>query len=302
MAKKIPNSKKNKRSTTTTKFKRPARTPNNPPMSASQKHSLTWATVLEPAPNPKVITSADLRKRIVAVGLPWRVQDKKTGIELLLIPPGTFQMGASKGDKDAEDSEKPTHSVTISKPFYLGRTHVTCEQWILVNHKEKKYQEHRRFHMQGQSLANDPVTRLPWKFCHEFCKKTGFELPTEAQWEYACRAESITPIYGPLGQIAWFKDNCNIRDVPYAVGKKKPNGFGLYDMLGNLEQWCADWFGQNFYQMCKAGVTDPTGPKSGIDRVLRGSIWFEPKSRCRASLRQCGDEDRYTGFRVAKNL
>ena len=124
---------------------------------------------------------------------------------------------------------------------------------------------------QGVGILGKPVERVSWNDCDAFCKKTKLRLPTEAEWEYACRAGQRTPRYGELDKIAWHRGNS--QDTTHAVGTKKANGFGLYDMLGNVWEWVNDWYGA----YTADEQTNPQGPSSGSRRVLRGGSWnFSP--------------------------
>lgn len=221
-------------------------------------------------------------------------------MELVLIPPGSFFMGDDKG----EDDEKPVHKVTITRPFYLGKDLVTQEQWQAVmgsgnpsSHKGPK----------------NPVESIDWLTCQKFIEKLNtkpqttsgrFRLPTEAEWEYACRAGSTTRYsFGDseadLGQYAWFSGNSAEQSHP--GGLKKPNAWGLYDMHGNLWQWCADWYGGDYYQISPGN--DPGGPQSGRQRVQRGGSWLFGPEFCRSAARSIGrPTGSYTvvGLRVAR--
>ena len=225
--------------------------------------------VLEQNPDPKVVTDADFFKRIMETKLPWRVKDIATGIEMLLVPPGTFMMGASPGDTQASDGEKPAHEVTITKAFYLGRTAVTQAQWL-------KVMDTNPSHFRGELL---PVDSVSWDDCQQFCAKTGMKLPTEAQWEYACRAGTIGATYGDLDLIAWHQGTAG--GTTHAVAGKRPNALGLYDTLGNVWVWCEDWYGS----YSSGSVTNPTGPTTGLRRLLRGGDWLGYSNHCRASQR-----------------
>ena len=205
---------------------------------------------------------------------------KGVKIDLVLIPSGTFMMGG-----DGKDDEKPVHKVTISKPFYIGKYEVTQEQWEAV---------------MGNNPSNfkgpkNPVEQVSWQDCQAFLQKLNdkfassgakFSLPTEAQWEYACRAAG-TAKYGfgdaeaSLGEYAWFGGNAGFKTHP--VGEKKPNGCGLYDMHGNVWEWCADWYDAGYYGQSPA--EDPAGPSSGSYRVLRGGGCIGFASDCRSARR-----------------
>ena len=205
-------------------------------------------------------------------------------MELVLIQPGSFMMGDDKGDAE----EKPVHKVTISKPFYMGKFEVTQEQWQAVMGANPS-------HFKG---AKNPVDRVSWEACQTFIKKLNekfaasgvtFALPTEAQWEYACRAGSSTrdTAFGDseaeLAEYAWFEGNAGGKTHP--VGQKKPNAWGLYDMHGNVWEWCADWYDGNYYK--ESPAIDPTGPTAVTSRVLRGGSWSDPAPYCRSSYRYC---------------
>jgi len=297
-----------------------------------------WAEVIEAEVDPAVVTDPALRDAIKATGLPWRVRDKGTNIEMLLIPPGEFVMGKSRGDDAAYENELPAHDVKLTKAFYLGRCEVTQQQYARVtkltpshfSHPAKptvptlealmadgatKSQAEREVSEAKEKLnawlamqqqpASDakgkewPVEQVSWADCAAFCKKAGFRLPTEAEWEYACRAGTRTPRYGELGEIAWWEQNSN--GETHAVGTKQANALGLHDMIGNVWEWVNDWFGDNYYSTSPS--VNPQGPSSGTYRVLRGGYWVNISNVCRASNRGVDDPD-YSGinvgFRVAR--
>ena len=246
--------------------------------------------VLEQNPDPKVVTDVDFRERITETKLPWRVKDIATGIEMLLVPPGTFMMGASPGESPAFERDKPAHEVTITKAFYLGRTAVTQAQWF-------KVMDTNPSHFRGELL---PVDSVSWDDCQQFCAKTGMKLPTEAQWEYACRAGTKGATYGDLDLIAWHYGNAEYET--HAVGQLQPNALGFFDMLGNVWEWCEDRYGS----YSSGSVTNPTGTTTGTYRLLRGGDWVHNSGHCRASLRfhlSAPDSiffDLFIGFRVVR--
>jgi formylglycine-generating enzyme required for sulfatase activity len=256
-----------------------------------------WAEVLEQNPDPKVVTDADFFKRITATKWPWRVKDKASGMEMLLVPPGKFVMGMSPGDTEAENIEKPAHEVTITKAFYLGRTEVTQVQWMKVmGENPSAFQDCSRESLvakyvnegltkQEAQEKNNPVENVSWDDCQKFCAKTGMILPTEAQWEYACRAGVRKPTYGELDQIAWYKNNSDSTTHP--VAQKAPNALGFYDMIGNIWEWTNDLYEGEYYKSCADGVVDPMGPANSDQRarVLRGGGWIFLAHHCRASFR-----------------
>ena len=295
---------------------------------AATASPLSWAEVLEQNPDPKVVTDADFLKRITETKLPWRVKDKASGMEMLLVPPGKFVMGMSPGDTETQDNEKPAHEVTITKAFYLGRTEVTQEQWMKVMGENPSYfkksnedretmiakyieagltkqeaQEKAGAESNKLATASNPVEKVSWDDCQKFCAKTGMKLPTEAQWEYACRAGVRKPRYGELGQIAWYYGNFPNSNT-HPVAKKAPNALGFYDMIGNVWEWTNDWYEGDYYKSCADGVVDPTGPaQSDWARVLRGGGWYDLADSCRASFRlhiAPGVQNNHFGCRFAR--
>jgi len=249
-----------------------------------------WADALEVEPRASVIADAAIRARISGTGLPWKVRDRVTGIELVLIPPGKYRRGESTDDEDrgAYDDEKPPHEVTISKAFYLGVTEVTQSEWSGVMGSNPSS-------FTGGRL---PVERVSWEDIQPFLQKSsGLRLPTEGEWEYACRAGTTVSRYGELGDVAWYGDNSN--GQTHDVGGKRANPFGLHDMLGNVNEWCSDWYGD----YSSASQTDPQGPSTEGSRVLRGGSWGSNDRNCRASYRfNLAPANRYynIGFRVAR--
>jgi formylglycine-generating enzyme required for sulfatase activity len=219
-------------------------------------------------------------------------------MEFVLIPAGTFMMGSPDSAREADDNERPAHRVTISQPFYLGKYPVTQAQWEAV---------------MGNNLSrfggnpNHPVENVSWDDVHAFLRKLteregggGYGLPTEAQWEYACRAGTETPRYHQdVNAIAWYKENSS--GHPQPVGQKLPNAWGLYDMLGNVREWCHD--GQRDYTA--DAVIDPMGSTgAGADRVIRGGCWIPSAPFVRAAVRiwlRPGDRGADLGFRCASS-
>ena len=204
---------------------------------------------------------------------------KGVKMDFVLIPPGTFTMGSEM------PWSKPAHEVTISKPFYLGVYEVTQAQWkaLLVDNPSNS---------RGDNL---PVENVSWEDCQTFLAQLNemfggvftFRLPTEAEWEYACRAGSKT-IYtfgndrATFKEYAWYNENSENKTHP--VGQKKPNAWGLYDMHGNVSEFCADWY-ERYY--LAAAATDPTGPTTGTVRILRGGSWLDKPWYCRSAGRLC---------------
>lgn len=204
-------------------------------------------------------------------------------------------MGATSDQgSDAESYEKPVHSVTLSN-YYIGETEVTQALWKAVMGRNPSY-------FKGDNL---PVEQVSWNDCQEFIRKlnqkTGndFRLPTEAEWEYAARGGKKSRGYkfagsNTLRDVAWFgqwngrtDDNGNSGEKTHAVKMRSPNELGLYDMSGNVYEWCSDWYSSDYYG--KSSSVNPQGPSSGSGRVLRGGGWLIVARYCRVSSRDYFD-------------
>ena len=242
------------------------------------------------------------------------------GMKLVLISAGEFVMGSPEGEKERmarenspqlrvqrtqpfflrKEKEFPEHKVKITRPFYLGAMEVTQGQW-------KAVMDSNPSGFKGDDL---PVETLSWNSCQEFLKKLSdkegktYRLPTEAEWEYACRAGSTAPYcFGDdearLDEFAW--SGANSDKTTHPVGQKKPNAWGLYDMHGNVCEWCGDRIGE----YAKDTVTDPTGAETG-EGVLRGGSWNDAATKCRSAFRDShiqeysgtNAKDHRNGFRV----
>ncbi len=268
-----------------------------------------WATVLEAVPPVTVVPDATLRDAIVATGYPWRVRDNGTGIEMVLIPPGTFNMGCSASNAyGCWSDESPVHAVTLTNAFYLGRYEVTQAQWTARMGSNPSY-----FQPPNTTTVNTsrPVEWVSWTTIQNFLTATGMRLPTEAEWEYAYRAGTTTAFHGftgylngtnddtLVGNTAWYDANSNSLTRP--VGGKAANGFGLHDMAGNVFEWVNDWYSGSYYATSPS--TNPTGPASGSFRVLRGGSWNDLTRSVRSSSRLYdppGNAFANVGFRVAR--
>ena len=264
----------------------------------------TWAMLLEAMPDSTVVTDANLRAAIVASGFAWRIKDTSSNIEMLLVPAGTFMMGCSAGDAECGGNESPAHQVTLTNAFYMGKTEVTQAQW-----QAKMGSNPSNFSGYSDSPSR-PVEQVSWNMIASaggFMSVTGLRLPTEAEWEYACRAGTTTARYGMLNDIAWY--NGNASGTTHAVATKLPNALGLYDTLGNVWEWCQDWYGP----YSSGSVTNPTGPsgpsgppsapKTGTYRLLRGDGKNGVYDVCRASQRGGHAPDFFYeayGFRAAR--
>jgi formylglycine-generating enzyme required for sulfatase activity len=204
-------------------------------------------------------------------------------MEFVLIKPGSFLMGSESGHND----EKPAHRVTLTRPFYLGRCEVTQDQWQRVMGSNPS----------GFKGANLPVENVSWNDCQDFLaklqKQTGrqFTLPTEAQWEYACRAGTTNTFScgddeASLSRHAWHAFNSGGKTHP--VGQKKPNPWGLYDMHGNVFEWCADWYSESYPG---GDAMNPTGAGSGDRRIIRGGAWLYIPDNLRSADRSFSPPD-----------
>jgi formylglycine-generating enzyme required for sulfatase activity len=232
------------------------------------------------------------------------------GMKLNKIPAGTFLMGSPEGEEGRYDREHQ-HKVTITKAFYMQTTEVTQSQWTAVMGTEPWKGED--YVKEGD---NYPAVYVSWDDAVAYCKKLSekegktYRLPTEAEWEYACRAGTKTTwSFGDdekdLGDYAWYDGNALDIDEKYAhqVGQKTPNAFGLYDMHGNVWEWCHDYYGQYYYK--ESSEKDPPGPASGSSRVSRGGSWVFNSRYTRSAVRKWDDADYRSdnfGFRLVREL
>lgn len=264
----------------------------------------SWATLLEALPDPAVVTNPALRQAIVGTGLAWRVRHTATQIEMLLVPPGTFRMGCSASPQYPCDADEfPSHDVTLANPFYIGRYEVTQTQWT-----DAIASNPSRF----QGLAdspNRPVEQVSFNAVQGFLAGTGLRLPTEAEWEYACRAGTDSAFNNGFDSdllafdLAWTPQNSSGQSYP--VGLKLPNRLGLFDMHGNVFEWVSDFYDPGYYSV--SPVLAPQGPASGPGRVIRGGSWkpgLAQVENVRSSNRWFevpGAAWDNVGFRVARN-
>jgi formylglycine-generating enzyme required for sulfatase activity len=220
------------------------------------------------------------------------------GMELVWCPPGTFWMGSPEDEEGRYDDET-LYEVTLTRGFWIGRYPVTQGQW-----EEVMGSNPSRF---KQSGPNAPVENVSWDDAQEFCRALGqrdgreYRLPTEAEWEYACRAGSTGAwCFGDdeekLGDYAWYLDNSD--EQTHHVGQKRPNAWGIHDMHGSVCECCADW--REDYPAISA--TDPLGPEDGSIRATRGGSWLDDAADCRSAFRDSispGGRISFLGFRVA---
>jgi formylglycine-generating enzyme required for sulfatase activity len=280
-------------------------------------HNLSWtrgeeitAKVTKPAeskPEPKPALLAGQVRTNPADGLSY-----------VWIPPGEFQMGCSPGDDQCFDDEKPQHTVRITRGFWLGQTEVTVGAYKQfaertgISMPGERVMGQRRLNPQWSDLEQ-PMVAVTWTEAKSYCESWAKgRLPTEAEWEYAARAGSTASRYGKLDEIAWYADNSGNERLDSAriwnedagrdldkylsllekngnriprVKQKQPNSWGLHDMLGNVWEWVADWYDENYYQTLSSPAIDPKGPSSGTRRVARGGSWNDFPRNVRASDR-----------------
>lgn len=211
---------------------------------------------------------------------------KGVTFKMIEVKGGTFTMGALPNDEEAYDNEKPAHSVTVSD-FSIGETEVTQLLWQAV-------MENNPSEFKG---ANRPVEKVSWEDCQEFIDKLNsllmeqlkgklFRLPTEAEWEFAARGGNKSKGYlysgsNTLADVAWFDENSD--GQTQSVGSLKPNELGIYDMSGNVSEWCSDWYDPDYYS--ESPSNNPQGPSRGDYRVYRGGSWNRGARGCRSSYR-----------------
>jgi len=246
------------------------------------KRLLTGITLLLIAStNP--VQAADKTSVAAIVGSPALGQtatDPVTGMEFVLVKGGCFKMGSAIG----VDDEMPVHDVCVSD-FYLGKFEVTQKQWELVMKNNPSH-----FKTCG---PNCPVESVSWEESQAFIKKLNalskkkYRLPTEAEWEYAARNGGKDEVYAGtsdaknLGEFAWVAENSG--DTTHPVGQKKANGLGLYDMTGNVDEWCQDWYASDYYKTSLK--VNPKGPTAGEERASRGGAYDFDSWRARSAHR-----------------
>jgi formylglycine-generating enzyme required for sulfatase activity len=254
-----------------------------------------------------------------SLGIPAQ-ETNSIGMTLVLIPPGQFMMG-SPNDEPREIGvsmarESPAHRVAITRPFLLGAHEVTQAEYQQVMGSNPSFfsaQGKGRARVAGQDTARYPVESVSWADATEFCRRLSalqgehsarrvYRLPTEAEWEYACRAGSTTrwasgDVEGELDDYAWLGSQAG--DLTHPVGQKRANAWGLFDVHGNVFEWCADWFAEDYYAQSPAD--DPVGPPSGLEHVIRGGSWWNAPAHARSAARVGAPRDgsELVGLRVA---
>jgi len=259
------------------------------------------------------VVTRDGRLHDPVTGHPFELWLQQPQMEFVLVPSGEFMMGSPYSESRRHHDEGPMHKVRITSPFYVGKYEVTQVQWRHVMEAAP---------WSGKPFAaphpRHAASYIDWHDCASFLAAlrdqtgiTQFAFPTEAQWEYACRAESTTAYsFGEnraeLGEYAWFDMNTEvIAGMKYAqaVGQKRASPWGMYDMHGNVWEWCADWYSENYYR--HGPRDDPRGPRSGHYRVVRGGSWVSSYHYLR-SARRYGVEPvgrfNYRGLRLAVSL
>ncbi len=221
-------------------------------------------------------------------------KNPKDGMVYVWIAPGSFMMGCSPNDTECFSDEKPSHHVTLSQGYWIGQTEVTVvafERFAGVSDAKEP-----------QALpATDPVSAMPivdvtWDEADQYCRWSGGRLPTEAEWEYAARAGAIGVRYEDIDGMAWYEANSG--NSSHTTAQKRESGYGLFDMLGNVWEWVADWYGSDYYST--SSERNPSGPTSGTMRVLRGGSWLNPPRLIRFSDRGRSEPDarfNYFGMR-----
>lgn len=226
-------------------------------------------------------------------------ENPKDGLKYVWITPGTFMMGCSSGDNECGTNERPLHQVTITRGFWLAQTDVTVGAYKrFVGSSGRQMPGSANFN-NGWTNENMPMVNVAWDDAQAYCAWVGGRLPTEAEWEYAARGGITAARYGNLDEIAWYDQNSG--GQTHDVAQKRANGFGLYDMLGNVWQWVNDWYDQNYYQSSPS--QDPSGPSNGQHRALRGGAWDGYGGSVRASTRAGVDPANFgydTGFRCVR--
>jgi formylglycine-generating enzyme required for sulfatase activity len=269
----------------------------------------TYAVSQMPMSQSEGSSANSEEQQMITIDLSGLPEDAKK-LEMVLIKPGIFTMGSSKEESGRSEDEWPPHKVTITKPFYMGKYEVTQAQWESVmgsgSHRSK-----------FRGRINNPVEKVSWRACQKFIKqlntlgKGTFRLPTEAEWEYACRAGTETRFsFGDALEIAdkymWWTEN-NTPDETKEAGMKLPNPWGLYDMHGNVSEWCSDCWEKPYE---RGSQIDPQSLSSGLpffflweNHVFRGGSFRSNAKDCRSAYRsheQSFDYHYSLGFRLVR--
>jgi formylglycine-generating enzyme required for sulfatase activity len=265
---------------------------------------------LEKDPNTRYRTAAEVRKELImatardaaaaqtpVIGTPVPAREPAQtkvnpvdGLAYVWIAPGTFEMGASSDDPEVTECELPRHQVTLTKGFWMSETPITIGVYRAFAKATGRVMPAEYILLWRDDC---PITGITWPEAQAYCEWAGGRLPTEAEWEYAARAGCAAPRYGEPAKIAWFQvDPPSTRPVR----RKEPNNFGLYDVLGNVWEWCADWFAE----YSPVPQTDPQGPAEGKYKIVRGGSWDDHRAQSRLSNRSWYQPDsraKQRGFR-----
>jgi len=263
-----------------------------------------------------ILLTAGLNAQTMPPHLGEKKINPKDGLTYVWISPATFQMGClgaviprptGPGVEECLGNELPRHFVRLSKGYWIGQT-------LVPQHAYRRVIGDNPSNFQGDQL---PVDSVSWEDAKDYCERVGMRLPTEAEWEHAARGGLSTERYGEINQLAWYRGNSGRRT--HQVAEKTPNPYGLYDVLGNVWEWVADWYGD--YPRARNGACcedpgeptlDPKGPATGRYHVIRGGSWNDFSAEVRIALRDhpksspaedsVRDYDDYsTGFRCVGN-
>ena len=255
------------------------------PVATTEQEVAQWADILTRAPLDSVVTDAELRAGILSTGLPWRVRERVTGMVMHLVPPGEFQMG-SPADEPGRDRDEYLHPVRLTTPYYVAITELTYGTWRDVCFRDRERDP-------SWSRSNDAeAIRLTYWETREFLRDAdaGLRLLTEAEWEYACRAGTTTAYYTGAeltqGEASFRGPDESILDaqtLPRLPRQFPANALGLFDMAGNVAEWCSDLYGEDAY--IESPLVDPRGPTSGLFGVVRGGSRDSDVAQLRSASR-----------------
>jgi formylglycine-generating enzyme required for sulfatase activity len=259
--------------------------------------ALSGYDIVAAEPDPAVVTDAAARARMTATKLPWKVRDRRTGIVMLLCPPGEFMMGSPTSEEGRTETlgslREAQHSFTITKAFYLSETEVTQEVW-------QKVMGTNPSEFNG---ANNPVEQVSWNDCQTFCQSSGLRLASESEWEYACRAGTMTA-YSFGADITMEQANFLSEKGTVACGSLPANRWGFREMHGNVCEWCEDGYETRLSVTQEANPVQDAVKWNAPYRVLRGGAWTQLTYFLRSACRDLTTPDRkngFTGFRVARD-
>jgi sulfatase modifying factor 1 len=254
--------------------------------------ALAATAMLAAQPDAPSVSTGEVKTCSDANSLPETVNT--LGMKLRYIPAGAFVMGSGADETGREDDEAPRHTVRLTKGFYMSATEVTQGQWAKLMGTQP-WAKYRRI-ATGENL---PAILVTWEEAMSFCRKLSeregrtYRLPTEAEWEYACRAQTRTAFYWGNefdADCAWSSKNSDRR--LHEVGRRRSNAWGLFDMGGNVWEWCSDWHGG----YPDSAVTDPKGPETGTRRVLRGGSYSNSTGDCRSAERGLCEPGKQAGI------